>query len=125
MTRQPSSVAICARRSRGANALREQSWDSRVSQGASRWSRARHAAGASGALWHFASRERAPTVACLDIARPYVDFPGYGVAGGDELPLGRLETADDVGAAIAFLCSDDAAYITDEALNVSGGQTMV
>jgi len=24
-------------------------------------------------------------VACLDIARPYADFPGYGVAGGDEL----------------------------------------
>jgi NAD(P)-dependent dehydrogenase (short-subunit alcohol dehydrogenase family) len=24
-----------------------------------------------------------------------------------------------------FLCSDDAAYITGEALNVSGGQTMV
>jgi NAD(P)-dependent dehydrogenase (short-subunit alcohol dehydrogenase family) len=42
-----------------------------------------------------------------------------------EIPIGRLETADDVAAAIAFLCSDDAAYITGEALNVSGGQTMV
>ncbi len=42
-----------------------------------------------------------------------------------EIPLGRLETADDVASAIAFLCSDDAAYITGEALNVSGGQTMV
>src|SRR4051812_6372163 len=42
-----------------------------------------------------------------------------------EIPLGRLETADDVAAAIAFLMSDDAAYITGEALNVSGGQTMV
>ena len=42
-----------------------------------------------------------------------------------EIPLGRLETADDVAAAIAFLCSDDAAYVTGEALNVSGGQTMV
>src|SRR5262245_16602822 len=42
-----------------------------------------------------------------------------------EIPLGRLETADEVAAAIAFLCSDDAAYITGEALNVSGGQTMV
>src|SRR5262249_57206570 len=41
-----------------------------------------------------------------------------------EIPLGRLETADDVAAAIAFLCSDDAAYITGEALNVSGGETM-
>ena len=42
-----------------------------------------------------------------------------------EIPLGRLETGDDVAAAIAFLCSDDASYITGEALNVSGGQTMV
>ena len=24
-------------------------------------------------------------VACLDIARPYAEFPGYGVATGDEL----------------------------------------
>jgi NAD(P)-dependent dehydrogenase (short-subunit alcohol dehydrogenase family) len=42
-----------------------------------------------------------------------------------EIPLGRLETGDDVAASIAFLCSDDGSYITGEALNVSGGQTMV
>jgi NAD(P)-dependent dehydrogenase (short-subunit alcohol dehydrogenase family) len=42
-----------------------------------------------------------------------------------EIPLARLETTDEVAAAIAFLASDDAAYITGEALNVSGGQTMV
>jgi len=42
-----------------------------------------------------------------------------------EIPLRRLETAEDVAAAIAMLMSDDAAYITGEALNVSGGQTMV
>jgi NAD(P)-dependent dehydrogenase (short-subunit alcohol dehydrogenase family) len=42
-----------------------------------------------------------------------------------EIPLGRLQSADDVASAIAFLCSDDAGYITGEALNVSGGQTMV
>ena len=42
-----------------------------------------------------------------------------------EIPVGRLETADDVAAAVALLMSDDAAYITGEAVNVSGGQTMV
>lgn len=42
-----------------------------------------------------------------------------------EIPLGRLQQPEDVAAAIAWLCSDDAAYVTGEALNVSGGQTMV
>jgi len=41
-----------------------------------------------------------------------------------EVPLGRLQEPHEVASAIAFLCSDDAAYITGEALNVSGGQTM-
>ena len=42
-----------------------------------------------------------------------------------EVPLGRLQSPDDVAAAIAWLMSDDAAYVTGEAVNVSGGQTMV
>jgi NAD(P)-dependent dehydrogenase (short-subunit alcohol dehydrogenase family) len=41
-----------------------------------------------------------------------------------EIPLGRLQHPDEVASAIAFLLSDDASYITGEALNVSGGQTM-
>ncbi|HZQ85553.1 MAG TPA: SDR family NAD(P)-dependent oxidoreductase [Acidimicrobiales bacterium] len=42
-----------------------------------------------------------------------------------EIPLGRVQQPEDVAAAIAFLMSDDGSYITGEALNVSGGQTMV
>jgi len=42
-----------------------------------------------------------------------------------EIPLGRVQQPGDVAAAIAFLMSDDGSYITGEALNVSGGQTMV
>jgi NAD(P)-dependent dehydrogenase (short-subunit alcohol dehydrogenase family) len=42
-----------------------------------------------------------------------------------EIPLRRLEQPEEVAAAIAFLLSDDADYITGEAVNVSGGQTMV
>lgn len=41
-----------------------------------------------------------------------------------EIPLGRMQRPDEVASAIAFLLSDDAAYITGEAINVSGGQTM-
>lgn len=36
-------------------------------------------------------------------------------------PLGRLATPQDVAAAAVFLASDEAGYITGEALNVSGG----
>jgi NAD(P)-dependent dehydrogenase (short-subunit alcohol dehydrogenase family) len=36
-----------------------------------------------------------------------------------------MQTGDDVANAIAFLMSDDGNYITGEALNTSGGQTMV
>ena len=35
--------------------------------------------------------------------------------------LGRLGTPGDMAAAVAFLASDDAAYITGETLVVAGG----
>jgi meso-butanediol dehydrogenase/(S,S)-butanediol dehydrogenase/diacetyl reductase len=38
------------------------------------------------------------------------------------IPLGRTGLPQDTAAAVAFLCSDDAAYITAEAMNVSGGE---
>lgn len=38
------------------------------------------------------------------------------------IPLGRVGLAEDTAKACAFLCSDEAAYITGEAMNVSGGQ---
>jgi NAD(P)-dependent dehydrogenase (short-subunit alcohol dehydrogenase family) len=42
-----------------------------------------------------------------------------------EIPLGRLQTADEIAAAIVWLLSDAAGGVTGEALNVSAGQTMV
>lgn len=41
-----------------------------------------------------------------------------------KIPLGRLETTDDVAGAVSFLCSPDAAYITGQSLNVDGGMEM-
>jgi 3-oxoacyl-[acyl-carrier protein] reductase len=38
-----------------------------------------------------------------------------------QIPLGRFGTAEDVAGAVAFLASDDAAYITGQTLNVDGG----
>ncbi len=42
-----------------------------------------------------------------------------------EIPLGRLQSAEEIAAAICWLLSDDARGVTGEALNVSAGQTMV
>jgi 3-oxoacyl-[acyl-carrier protein] reductase len=41
-----------------------------------------------------------------------------------QIPLGRLGQPADIAAAVAFLCSPDAAYITGETLNVNGGMHM-
>lgn len=40
-----------------------------------------------------------------------------------QVPLKRQGTAEDVAGAVAFLCSDDASYITGHALVVDGGLT--
>jgi len=40
------------------------------------------------------------------------------------IPLERIGTADDVARAVAFLLSDDAAYITGQVLNCDGGMWM-
>ena len=37
------------------------------------------------------------------------------------VPLGRLATPEDVANAVAFLASDEAAYMTGQAINVTGG----
>jgi meso-butanediol dehydrogenase/(S,S)-butanediol dehydrogenase/diacetyl reductase len=38
------------------------------------------------------------------------------------IPMGRTGLPADIAAAVAFLCSEDAAYITAESMNVSGGE---
>jgi acetoin reductase-like protein len=40
------------------------------------------------------------------------------------IPLGRVESPDDVAGAVSFLCSPEAAYITGQSLNVCGGMEM-
>jgi 2-hydroxycyclohexanecarboxyl-CoA dehydrogenase len=40
------------------------------------------------------------------------------------VPAGRLGTGDDIAAACAFLCSDEAGYITGQVIGVNGGAVM-
>jgi acetoin reductase-like protein len=40
------------------------------------------------------------------------------------IPLGRIESPEDVAGAVSFLCSPDSAYITGQSLNVCGGMEM-
>ena len=42
----------------------------------------------------------------------------------EQVPLGRAGKPEDVAAAVVFLASDDAAYITGQVLNVDGGLVM-
>jgi 3-oxoacyl-[acyl-carrier protein] reductase len=41
-----------------------------------------------------------------------------------QIPLGRLGTPGDIAAAVRFLVSDDAAYVTGQVLHVNGGMLM-
>ncbi len=41
-----------------------------------------------------------------------------------QVPLGRGATYADIAGVVVFLCSGDAAYMTGQALNVTGGQEM-
>jgi NAD(P)-dependent dehydrogenase (short-subunit alcohol dehydrogenase family) len=58
----------------------------------------------------------------------YVEGPQAGFSPGEftqmrlqSVPLGRLAQPDEVAGVVAFLCSPDAAYMTGQAVNVSGG----
>jgi len=41
------------------------------------------------------------------------------------VPMGRLGTGDDVAAAVLYLASSEAAYVTGQTLHVNGGMAMI
>ncbi len=51
-----------------------------------------------------------------------LDYDTYLQGIKDRNPLGRTGQVSDIAKAVAFLCSEEAAYITGEAMNVSGGE---
>ncbi|MFM8303228.1 MAG: SDR family NAD(P)-dependent oxidoreductase [Actinomycetota bacterium] len=51
------------------------------------------------------------------------DLPANELLTG-RIPVGRVGTGDDIAAAVVFLCSDDAGYITGQTLGVNGGSVV-
>ncbi len=66
----------------------------------------------------------APGATITPINRAWVDDPEKRDQVLRHIPMGRAGEADEMGAAAAFLASDDAAYITGQTLYVDGGLTL-
>ena len=41
-----------------------------------------------------------------------------------QIPMGHLGSGDDIAAAVGFLCSEEAGFITGQVLGVNGGAVM-
>jgi 3-oxoacyl-[acyl-carrier protein] reductase len=50
-----------------------------------------------------------------------MSFEEFQAAGAAQTPLGRVGQPEDVAGPIAFLCSDDAAYVSGQVIYVRGG----
>jgi 3-oxoacyl-[acyl-carrier protein] reductase len=78
------------------------------------------------------ARELASRAVTVNAVAPGpIDTPMLAAAGAsrleafrDQVPAGRIGRPEEVAAAIAYLCSDDAAYVTGAVLPVDGGLGM-
>ena len=50
-----------------------------------------------------------------------VDFEDFKQFGADQTPLGRVGEPEDVAGVIAFLCSEDASYVSGQVIYIRGG----
>ena len=50
-----------------------------------------------------------------------VDYESFKTAVASQTPLQRVGTPEDLAGVIAFLCSDDAGYVSGQTLYVRGG----
>jgi len=66
----------------------------------------------------------APGLIDTDMLRSTVTSSGALAAAAQAIPLGRIGTADEVAAAVRFLASEEAGYITGSVIDVNGGYRM-
>jgi glucose 1-dehydrogenase len=65
-----------------------------------------------------------PGATITPINRAWVDDPEKRAQVERHIPLGRAGTAEEMAAVVAFLASDEAAYITGQTLFIDGGLTL-
>jgi len=65
-----------------------------------------------------------PGATITPINRAWVDDPDKRAMVESHIPMGRAGTSEEMAAVTAFLCSDEAAYITGQTLFVDGGLTL-
>jgi glucose 1-dehydrogenase len=65
-----------------------------------------------------------PGATVTPINRSWIDDPVKRAAVESHIPMRRAGAAEEMAAAAAFLCSDEAAYITGQTLFVDGGLTL-
>lgn len=63
----------------------------------------------------------APGLVVTPLTAPAMDIPGIRESYLENTPLGRSGEPAEIGAAVRYLLSDDAAWITGETLDINGG----
>lgn len=89
-------------------------------------------AGITGMTKSFAQEVASRGITANCVAPGFIRTPMTEVLTGDQkaaingrIPTGRMGEGDDIGAAVAFLASRQAGYITGQTLHVNGGMAML
>lgn len=65
-----------------------------------------------------------PGATITPMNRSWIDDPVKRQEVANHIPMGRAGTSEEMAAVVAFLCSDEAAYITGQTIYVDGGLTL-